>query len=99
MLMKAVASLWPMIGCRIAVDRHVALVVVDRLVDVELDAAVVADQRGHLERDADVLVGDGGGGREELLVPTEAERDAGRPGDDGLLLGHGERRPACCGWS
>ena len=60
-------------GLAVAVDRDRGSLVVDRLVDLQLDAAVVADQRRHLERDADVLVGDRGGLREvdaETVVPV-----------------------------
>ena len=44
-LMKEFASRWPMIGWLLPSIVDAALVVVDHLVDVQLDAAVVADQR------------------------------------------------------
>ena len=73
-----------MIGVWLPFECGVADDVVHLLVDRELDVAVVADQRRHLEVDGDRLVGDGAG-RGEAVSPAETGVDC-RAGDDRHLL-------------
>src|SRR5208337_1139052 len=81
---------------RVAVDGHGRPLVVDGLVHLELDAPVVAYEGRHLERDADVLVGDRGrlgerrardrGGGKGLRGRARDDRQLVRDGDHRLLV-------------